>query len=65
MSQARSRLQCYIDWILIWLVMAFGEVSEGIVIIIKASLQWAPLVGPVSSHLSLLSQCDKLTKSSE
>lgn len=42
------RNQCYIDWILIWIVMAYGRVSEGIVIIIKASLQWAPIVGPVS-----------------
>ncbi|GAA6063460.1 hypothetical protein JCM10212_002543 [Sporobolomyces blumeae] len=41
-----SNHQCYVDWIIIWLVMAFGRVSEGIVIIIKASLQWAPLVGP-------------------
>jgi len=37
---------------MIWLVLAFGKVSEGIVIIIKASLQWAPLVGPVSLILS-------------
>ncbi|GAA5882122.1 hypothetical protein JCM16303_005614 [Sporobolomyces ruberrimus] len=41
-----SNHQCYVDWIMIWLVMAFGRVSEGIVIIIKASLEWAPLVGP-------------------
>ncbi|GAA5838496.1 hypothetical protein JCM5353_004034 [Sporobolomyces roseus] len=41
-----SNHQCYVDWIMIWLVLAFGKVSEGIVIIIKASLQWAPLVGP-------------------
>ncbi|GAA5937275.1 uncharacterized protein JCM15063_002857 [Sporobolomyces koalae] len=41
-----SNHQCYVDWIMIWLVLAFGNVSEGIVIIIKASLRWAPLVGP-------------------
>ncbi|GAA6004692.1 hypothetical protein JCM11491_002197 [Sporobolomyces phaffii] len=41
-----SNHQCYVDWIMIWLIMAYGRVSEGIVIIIKASLQWAPLVGP-------------------
>lgn len=39
---------------MIWLVLAFGKVSEGIVIIIKASLQWAPLVGPVSGTSSAL-----------
>ncbi|GAA5963241.1 hypothetical protein JCM3765_005771 [Sporobolomyces pararoseus] len=60
-----SNHQCYIDWILIWLVMAYASVSEGIVIIIKASLQWAPLVGPAMQlfRFVFLSRAKPLSKS--
>ncbi|GAA5893065.1 lysophospholipid acyltransferase family protein [Sporobolomyces salmoneus] len=60
-----SNHQCYIDWILIWIVMAYANVSEGIVIIIKASLQWAPLVGPAMQlfRFVFLSRAKPLSKS--
>ncbi|GAA5832029.1 hypothetical protein JCM3766R1_003693 [Sporobolomyces carnicolor] len=60
-----SNHQCYIDWILIWIVMAYGRVSEGIVIIIKASLQWAPIVGPAMQlfRFVFLSRAKPLSKS--
>ncbi|GAA6029625.1 hypothetical protein JCM8097_000969 [Rhodosporidiobolus ruineniae] len=41
-----SNHQCYADWIFIWIFMSFASVSQGLVIILKASLQWAPIVGP-------------------
>ncbi|BGP14919.1 hypothetical protein JCM10213v2_002874 [Rhodosporidiobolus nylandii] len=36
----------YADWLYIWIVMSYGAVSAGLVIVLKASLEWAPLVGP-------------------
>lgn len=39
--------QAYTDWLYIWILMSFGSVSAGLIIVLKASLEWAPLVGPV------------------
>ncbi|GAA5934190.1 hypothetical protein JCM10213_003724 [Rhodosporidiobolus nylandii] len=41
-----SNHQQYADWLYIWIVMSYGAVSAGLVIVLKASLEWAPLVGP-------------------
>ncbi|BGP38918.1 hypothetical protein JCM10449v2_002856 [Rhodotorula kratochvilovae] len=38
--------QMYADWIYPWIAMSFAGVSSGLVIVLKASLEWAPLVGP-------------------
>ncbi|GAA5918522.1 hypothetical protein JCM1841_003280 [Sporobolomyces salmonicolor] len=38
--------QMYADWIYVWLVLSYARVSEGLSIVIKASLQWSPIVGP-------------------
>ncbi|GAA5864356.1 hypothetical protein JCM1840_006756 [Sporobolomyces johnsonii] len=38
--------QMYADWIYVWLVLSYAGVSEGLSIVIKASLQWSPIVGP-------------------
>lgn len=43
-----ARIQMYCDWIYPWCLMSFAGVSSGIIILLKASLKWAPLVGPVS-----------------
>ncbi|GAA5839519.1 hypothetical protein JCM11251_002746 [Rhodosporidiobolus azoricus] len=41
-----SNHQCYTDWIFPWIFMSYAAVSSGLVIILKASLEWAPVVGP-------------------
>ncbi|GAA6014613.1 hypothetical protein JCM10207_006878 [Rhodosporidiobolus poonsookiae] len=41
-----SNHQMYADWIYPWILMSFAGVSSGLVIILKASLEWAPIVGP-------------------
>lgn len=41
--------QMYCDWIYPWCLMSYATVSSGIIIVLKASLKWAPIVGPVSS----------------
>ncbi|GAA5870579.1 hypothetical protein JCM8547_002052 [Rhodosporidiobolus lusitaniae] len=41
-----SNHQAYSDWIFIWILLSIGSVSAGLVIILKASLEWAPVVGP-------------------
>ncbi|GAA5900580.1 hypothetical protein JCM6882_000914 [Rhodosporidiobolus microsporus] len=41
-----SNHQCYTDWIFPWIFMSYGSVSAGLVIILQAALEWAPIVGP-------------------
>ncbi|GAA5985407.1 hypothetical protein JCM11641_000147 [Rhodosporidiobolus odoratus] len=41
-----SNHQQYADWIYPWILMSFGSVASGLVIVLKASLEWAPIVGP-------------------
>lgn len=36
------------DWVYLWILFAFGGIGRGICIILKASLRWAPIVGPAS-----------------
>ncbi|GAA5877035.1 hypothetical protein JCM3774_006882 [Rhodotorula dairenensis] len=41
-----SNHQMYCDWIYPWCLLSYANVSSGLIIILKASLEWAPLVGP-------------------
>ncbi|GAA5992749.1 hypothetical protein JCM10908_006915 [Rhodotorula pacifica] len=41
-----SNHQMYCDWIYPWCLLSYANVSSGLIIILKASLAWAPLVGP-------------------
>ncbi|TNY19950.1 hypothetical protein DMC30DRAFT_447498 [Rhodotorula diobovata] len=41
-----SNHQMYADWIYPWIAMSYAGVANGLVIVLKASLEWAPLVGP-------------------
>ncbi|ORY91669.1 acyltransferase-domain-containing protein [Leucosporidium creatinivorum] len=41
-----SNHQQYADWIHVWILFFMANISSGICIILKASLQWAPVVGP-------------------
>ncbi|GJN89900.1 hypothetical protein Rhopal_002889-T1 [Rhodotorula paludigena] len=41
-----SNHQMYADWIYPWICLSFAGVSSGLIIILKASLEWAPIVGP-------------------
>ncbi|KAM0788721.1 hypothetical protein ACM66B_002814 [Microbotryomycetes sp. NB124-2] len=38
--------QQYADWIYAWIMFLLANVGSGIIIILKASLRWAPIVGP-------------------
>ncbi|SGY79293.1 BQ5605_C008g05097 [Microbotryum silenes-dioicae] len=38
--------QQYCDWIFSWILFALAHLDGGIIIILKASLRWAPIVGP-------------------
>ncbi|GAA5848846.1 hypothetical protein JCM9279_002962 [Rhodotorula babjevae] len=40
-----SNHQMYADWIYPWIAMSYAGVANGLVIVLKASLEWAPLVG--------------------
>ncbi|BGP23701.1 lysophosphatidic acid acyltransferase / lysophosphatidylinositol acyltransferase [Rhodotorula toruloides] len=60
-----SNHQMYADWIYPWILQAFAGVSSGLIIILKASLEWAPLVGPAMQlfHFCFISKSKTLAKS--
>lgn len=50
----------YCDWIYPWCLMSYANVSSGLIIILKASLEWAPLVGPVRHGFFLFKRSPEL-----
>ncbi|GAA5971192.1 hypothetical protein JCM8115_002990 [Rhodotorula mucilaginosa] len=60
-----SNHQMYCDWIYPWCLMSYANVSSGLIIILKASLEWAPLVGPAMQlfHFCFIGKDRPLTKS--
>lgn len=59
------RAQMYADWIYPWILQSFAGVSSGLIIILKASLEWAPIVGPAMQlfHFCFISKTKTLVKS--
>ena len=41
-----SNHQIYTDWAYIWSLLYLAEIPNSIIIILKDSLRWAPIVGP-------------------
>ncbi|BGO90566.1 hypothetical protein NBRC10512_005285 [Rhodotorula toruloides] len=60
-----SNHQMYADWIYPWILQRFAGVSSGLIIILKASLEWAPIVGPAMQlfHFCFISKTKTLAKS--
>ncbi|KAG0140539.1 hypothetical protein CROQUDRAFT_665047 [Cronartium quercuum f. sp. fusiforme G11] len=46
--------QIYADWLYIWCLAYLGEIHGSIVIILKASLKWVPIVGPAMQLFSFI-----------
>ncbi|KAM0747438.1 hypothetical protein T439DRAFT_349862 [Meredithblackwellia eburnea MCA 4105] len=38
--------QAYCDWIFLWILFVLGKIDTGLIIILKASLKWVPILGP-------------------
>ncbi|GAA6050014.1 hypothetical protein JCM3770_001914 [Rhodotorula araucariae] len=58
--------QMYADWIYPWIALSLAGVSSGLVIVLKAALEWAPLVGPAMQlfHFCFINNTTKPLSSS-
>ncbi|KAH9812254.1 acyltransferase-domain-containing protein [Melampsora americana] len=53
-SVTMANHQIYADWLYIWCLAYLAEIHGSIIIILKASLKWVPIVGPAMQLFSFI-----------